>query len=82
MHNIKETPTLDDYKDQPALMTIAQEFNETYVQLLQNIHIAVTKDPGSSMKGIGLMYKLKYGVVKLMNIPIAGTVKCAVPLFD
>ncbi|SOD82287.1 ferritin-like domain-containing protein [Spirosoma fluviale] len=69
VHNMKLNPTMRDFEDRPELMALAQSFNETYSTLLDNIHDACNGQPDQLMKGIGLMYQLKYKAIQLMNIP-------------
>jgi hypothetical protein len=71
VHNMKENPRMKDYEGNPALLEKAKDFNRTYVQLLNNINDAVSGDPGLLVKGITLMYDLKYKALELLNIPLS-----------
>jgi hypothetical protein len=82
VHNMKTNPKMKDYKDQPELYEKARSFNQTYTSLLNNIHEACNGDPGQLMKGVGLMYQLKYKALELMNIPLADDGTMAGPTFE
>lgn len=81
VYNMKENPKMADYKDQPELMEKAVDFNKTYVLLLENINDAVSGNPDLLIKGITLMYDLKYKAVELMNMPLRDGL-CAGPTFE
>ncbi len=82
VHNMKTNPKLDDYRHQPDLLAKARAFNMAYTQLLDQIHMACNGAPEQLMKGMGLMYKLKYLAIELMNIPIKGSGMMAGPTFE
>ncbi|MFI5137525.1 MAG: ferritin-like protein [Sphingobacteriales bacterium] len=69
VHNMVTSPKVKEYEGFPELYEKARSFNQTYTQLLDNIHCACDGKPELLMKGIGLMYQLKYKAVELMNIP-------------
>ncbi len=69
VYSMKMNPKIEDYKGQPELLEKARAFNQTYTALLDNIHHACNGQPELLMKGIGLMYQLKYKAIELMNIP-------------
>jgi hypothetical protein len=81
VYNMKADPVMKDYKDDPALFEKAVDFNKTYVTLLNNINDAVSGDPGLLIKGIAVMYDLKYKALELLNIPL-GNGECAGPTFE
>lgn len=82
VHNMKANPKVADYKDQPDLLAKAKAFNQAYTELLDQIHKACNGEPEQLMKGIALMYKLKYLGTELMNIPLADSGMMAGPTFE
>ncbi|WP_296703456.1 ferritin-like protein [Algoriphagus sp.] len=83
VYNMKPNPKMADYKDNPQLLDLAKNFNETYVTLLNNINDAVSGDPDKLVQGIALMYDLKYKALELLKIPLNdGTGECAGPTFE
>lgn len=82
VHQMKPNPKIEDYEAYPELLEKAKSFNRTYTLLLDNIHYACNGQPKLLMKGIALMYQLKYKAVELMNIPIPGTPYMAGPTFQ
>jgi hypothetical protein len=82
VHNMKANPKVTDYEHQPDLLEKAKEFNRSYTQLLDQIHKACNGEPDQLMKGIGLMYKLKYLASELMNIPLGDSGMMAGPTFE
>lgn len=81
VYNMKANPKMKDYKSNPELLEKAIDFNKTYVALLNNINDAVNGEPELLIKGIGVMYDLKYKARQLMNIPL-GNGECAGPTFE
>jgi hypothetical protein len=79
---MKANPKIHDYEGQPELLERARAFNRNYMLLLDNIHHACNGAPELLMKGVALMYRLKYSAVELMNIPIDGTGFMAGPTFE
>jgi hypothetical protein len=82
VHHMKQDPKIKDYEPFPELLEKAKAFNRTYTLLLDNIHNAANGQPELLMKGIALMYQLKYKAIELMNIPIPGTQHMAGPTFE
>lgn len=80
VYNMKPNPKIKDY-DNPQLKEKARDFNRTYVTLLNNINDAVSGNPDLLIKGITVMYDLKYKAIELMNIPL-GNGECAGPTFE
>ena len=80
--DMKTNPKIADFKDQPELLEKARSFNRTYTSLLNNIHEACNGQPEQLMKGIGLMYQLKYKATELMNIPYKDKGLMAGPTFE
>lgn len=70
VYNMKANPKMADYKNNPELLQKAIDFNKTYVALLNGINDAVSGDPDMLIKGITVMYDLKYKAVELMNVPL------------
>jgi hypothetical protein len=81
VYNMKVNPKMKDYEDDPALMEKAIDFNKTYVMLLNNINDAVSGEPELLIKGITVMYDLKYKALELLNMPL-GNGECAGPTFE
>jgi hypothetical protein len=82
VHNMKLNPKIKDFKGQRELYEQAKQFNQTYTALLDNIHHACNGEPEMLMKGVGLMYQLKYKAVELMNIPFGDNGEMAGPTFE
>lgn len=81
VYNMKANPKMKDYEHDPALMEKAVDFNKTYVMLLNNINDAVSGEPEQLIKGITIMYDLKYKALELLNMPLADG-ECAGPTFE
>lgn len=81
VYNMKANPKMKDYEGDPALMEKAIDFNKTYVMLLNNINDAVSGEPEQLIKGITIMYDLKYKALELLNMPLANG-ECAGPTFE
>lgn len=81
VYNMKANPKMKDYKNNPELLQKAIEFNKTYITLLNNINDAVSGNPDLLIKGITVMYDLKYKALELLNIPL-GNGECAGPTFE
>ncbi len=81
VQKFKKNMKMNDYEQGSALWRAALDFNITYNQLLNNIHIACNGNPAHISKGIGLMYDLKYKAVALMNMPM-GDGWYAAPTFE
>jgi rubrerythrin len=82
VHNMKLNPKLSDYKTGSELWNKTNEFNITYMTLLDNIHKACNGQPELLMKGIALMYDLKYKALELMNTPAGAGGFMAGPTFE
>ncbi|WP_448701907.1 ferritin-like protein [Mucilaginibacter sp. AW1-3] len=82
VHNMKRNPKAVDFEKYPELYEKVKSFNRTYTLLLDNIHNACNGQPDLLMKGVAMMYQLKYKAVELMNIPIPGTTYTAGPSFE
>lgn len=81
VYNMKANPKMEDYKDNRELYQKAIEFNKTYVTLLNGINDAVSGNPDLLIKGITVMFDLKYKALELLNIPL-GNGECAGPTFE
>jgi hypothetical protein len=81
VYNMKPNPKMKDYEGNLPLLEKAREFNKVYVQLLNNINDAVSGDPSALIKGITVMYDLKYKAIELLNIPLSNG-ECAGPTFE
>ena len=81
VYNMKANPKIKDYKNNPALLEKAIDFNRTYLTLLNNINDAVSGQPKLLIKATTLMYDLKYKAQELLNIPL-GNGECAGPTFE
>ncbi|OCX50688.1 hypothetical protein BEL04_22175 [Mucilaginibacter sp. PPCGB 2223] len=82
VYNMKPNPKMDDFKAYPELLEKVRDFNRTYTLLLDNIHNACNGQPDLLMKGVAMMYQLKYKAIALMNIPVPGTRYMAGPSFE
>jgi hypothetical protein len=81
VYNMKANPKMKDYEHNPELLQKAIEFNKVYVALLSGINDAVSGEPDLLIKGITVMYELKYKALELLNIPL-GNGECAGPTFE
>ncbi|TRX32755.1 hypothetical protein FNW52_16505 [Flavobacterium sp. ZT3R18] len=72
---------MKDYEHNPELMEKAIDFNKVYVALLNGINDAVSGQPELLIKGITVMYDLKYKALELLNIPLDNG-ECAGPTFE
>lgn len=69
VYNMEPNPKMEHYINQPELFAKAEAFNKTYTNLLNNIHEACNGKPDMLIKGVALMYDLKYRAVDLMKTP-------------
>lgn len=81
VYNMKANPKMKDYEHNPELLEKAKDFNKVYVQLLNGINDAVSGEPDLLIKGITVMYELKYKALELLNIPLENG-ECAGPTFE
>lgn len=81
VYNMKANPKMKDYEKNPELLEKAKDFNKVYVQLLNGINDAVSGEPDLLIKGITVMYELKYKALELLNIPLENG-ECAGPTFE
>ena len=81
VYNMKANPKMKDYENNPELLEKAKDFNKVYVQLLNGINDAVSGEPDLLIKGITVMYELKYKALELLNIPLENG-ECAGPTFE
>ncbi|MDR6763760.1 rubrerythrin [Flavobacterium sp. 2755] len=81
VYNMKANPKMKDYEKNPELLEKAKDFNRVYVQLLNGINDAVSGEPELLIKGITVMYELKYKALELLNIPLENG-ECAGPTFE
>ncbi|WP_343694364.1 ferritin-like protein [Flavobacterium sp.] len=81
VYNMKANPKMKDYENNPELLEKAKDFNKVYVQLLNGINDAVSGEPELLIKGITVMYELKYKALELLNIPLDNG-ECAGPTFE
>jgi rubrerythrin len=81
VYNMKANPKMKDYEHNPELLQKAIDFNKVYVQLLNGINDAVSGNPELLIKGITVMYDLKYKALELLNIPLENG-ECAGPTFE
>lgn len=81
VYNMKPNPKMKDYEKNPELLQKAIDFNKVYVQLLNGINDAVSGEPDLLIKGITVMYDLKYKALELLNIPLENG-ECAGPTFE
>lgn len=81
VYNMKANPKMKDYEKNPELLQKAIDFNKVYVQLLNGINDAVSGEPELLIKGITVMYDLKYKALELLNIPLENG-ECAGPTFE
>jgi hypothetical protein len=79
--NVQDNPKMADYKKGSPMYERMRDFNRTYMSLLQNIEHACNGKPELLMKGIHLMYDLKYKALELMNMP-NGNGQMAGPSFE
>ena len=71
VYNFRPNPKLAHYKKSSPVYQKTLEFNQTYQALLDNIHKACNGAPDELIKGITLMYDLKYKAVELMKTPLS-----------
>jgi hypothetical protein len=82
VYNMKPNPKLTDYKDNLELYAKAQEFNQTYADLLSTIQAACNGNPQELRNAIPLMYDLKYKAVELMKVSLGDSLMTAGPTFE
>ncbi|MCO6358454.1 ferritin-like domain-containing protein [Roseivirga pacifica] len=82
MYNFKPNPRLSSLEKGTALYDKSLEFCKTYTMLLKNINDACNGEPDLLIKGITLMYDLKYKAQELMKIPLEDGIHTAGPCFE
>lgn len=80
--NMQKNPKMNDYPMDSELWMKTWDFNKTYMALLNNLHDTCNGDPKSIVKGVALMYDLKYKAQELMKIPIGDDGLMAGPSFE
>lgn len=79
--DMQANPKMGDYKKGSDLWQKTYEFNYSYMQLLNQLHLACNGEPQALMQAIPVMYDLKYKALELMQIPTANG-KMAGPSFE
>jgi len=69
VHDMQDNPKMATYSQGSPIYDKMLDFNVTYMKLLDNIEKACNGQPDLLMKGIPLMYDLKYKAIELMTIP-------------
>jgi hypothetical protein len=83
VYNMQPNPKIAKYRNNPELYKKALEFNQTYAQLLGNIHNACNGKPKVlKEEAIRRMYDLKYQAIELMKIPLGQGTMTAGPTFE
>ncbi|WP_286748100.1 ferritin-like protein [Roseivirga sp. UBA1976] len=82
MYNFRPNPKLSDYDKGSAVYEKSLEFSKTYTALLKNINLACNGQPDQLIKGVTLMYDLKYKAMELMKIPLDDGKYTAGPCFE
>ena len=81
MHNMKLNPKIKDYQGRPELLAAANDFNKSYMRLLDNIQKGCSGEPEVLERGIHIMYELKKQALGLMKIEL-GNNEFAGPTFE
>lgn len=82
VYNMQRNPKMSDYPVGSELYEKTYNFNKTYMALLNNIHDACNGQPDMLLKGVALMYDLKYKAVELMKTPFGDDGLMAGPSFE
>ena len=82
VYNFRPNPRLSDYKKGTDLYDKSLDFSKTYTKLLKNINDACNGQPDLLIKGVTLMYDLKYKAIELMKIPLPNSSETAGPCFQ
>jgi len=82
VYNMQANPSIKNYEVGSELWEKTNNFNKTYMALLDNLHDACNGKPEMLNKGIALMYDLKYKALELMKIPLGESGEMAGPTFE
>ncbi len=82
VYNMQKNPKMSDYPVGSELYQKTYEFNKTYMALLNNLHDACNGQPDMLLKGVALMYDLKYKALELMKTPYEDDGLMAGPSFE
>jgi len=82
VYKIKPNPKMSDYPVGSDAYNKSLEFNKTYMALLANLNEACNGKPEALIKGIPLMYDLKYKAIELMKLPSGRDGLMAGPSFE
>jgi hypothetical protein len=81
VYNMKPNPKLKDFKGDPGLVALGRSFNETYLQLLDQIQRAFTGEPEALQDAVVTMFDLKYTAGGLLRVPLGDGSQMAGPVF-
>lgn len=81
VYDMKPNPKLRDLKDDAGLEALGRSFNETYLQLLDQIQRAFTGEPEALQDAVVTMFDLKYTAGGLLRVSIGAGPHTAGPIF-
>jgi hypothetical protein len=69
VYNIQPNPSIKNYPEGSPLWLQTNDFNKTYMALLDSIHDAVNGNPDELKRAVPLMFDIKYKAIALMKTP-------------
>ena len=82
VYPVKSNLTTKDYSRYPELKEKSDEFNRSFMQLLDSLNDTFNGAPDQLIPAVHLMYKLKYATVALMKTPLGKTEYHAGPTWE
>lgn len=82
VYDMRPNPRAASLPEGSGVRRKTDAFNETYSELLHRLHAAFNGEPEALMKGVALMYELKYQAIELMRMPVDDEGHTAGPSFE
>ncbi len=79
---MRTDPRVEELPPGSAVRRLAEEFNQTYAELLQTLERSLTGDPASMTEAVGLMWALRWQAEGLMRTPCGPDGATAGPSFQ
>jgi len=82
VYQMEENPRAEDFPVGSEIRGKMDEFNRSYMRLLESVEQSLSGQPANLMASVGSMYELKYRAVELMKIPRGDGAGMAGPSFE
>lgn len=82
VYPILENAKVSMYADIPEVEAAANDFNKTYAEFLARINVALNGKPALLMEAVGMMFKIKEGMYRLIRNPYGESGLNCAPTFE